>query len=252
MTSKPFLILPAIIALSLTLALTPGCKKRGGTWLLGTNDEIKIGQDAADQFEKDNPVSRDPALTSLIGGIGARIAPAAKPPDYPYDFRVIDSATVNALAFPGGRIYMYRGLIERLGHDQHMIAWVLGHEAAHVARRHSAKRIEAQLGIALLTDLLLGKKKVAEIAHVVSGLMILDYGRDKEFEADELGLIYAHRAGYDPTAAVRVIRVFQELHGEQDPGKLELLFMTHPGDNARMNNIRRVCEREGFTGRYIR
>lgn len=252
MRDRPSLHLLAAIVLSLALVLTPGCKKRGGTWLLGTDDEISIGRDAADEFEKDNPISRDPALVALVGGIGARIATAAKPPDYPYDFRVIDSATVNALAFPGGRIYMYRGLIERLQHDPDKIAWVLGHEAAHVARRHSAKRIEAQLGVALLTDLLLGKKRVAEIAHVVSGLMILDYGRDKEFEADELGLIYAHRAGHDPTAAVGVMRIFQELHGEQDPGRLEILFMTHPGDNARLNNIKRVCEREGFTGSYIR
>lgn len=252
MSRKPALFIAAIVALALILALTPGCRKRGGTWLLGMDDEIRIGQDAADEFEKDNPVSRDPALTALVSGIGARIATAAKPPDYPYDFRVIDSATINALAFPGGRIYMYRGLIERLDHDPHKIAWVLGHEAAHVARRHSAKRIEAQLGVALLTDLLLGRKRVAEIAHVVSGLMILDYGRDKEFEADELGLIYAHRAGYDPTAAIGAMRIFQELHGERDPGRLELLFMTHPGDNARLDNIKRVCEREGFTGRYIR
>lgn len=243
---------PLIVAACLVAAVivfTSGCKD-SGSWLFSMDDEVELGRDAAAEFEQTNPVSRDPALNRLVKGIGADIAAVARPPSYPYEFRVIDTNTVNAVAFPGGRIYMYRGLIQKLGRDRDMIAWVLGHEVTHVSLRHAAKRIEKQVGIAAITELLLGESTARDVATVVADLMFRDYGRDKEFQADARGLVYAHNAGYDATAAIGVIKVFQSLHGGKDPDKLELLFMTHPGDNRRLNQIKRLCARYGYTGRY--
>ena len=153
------------------------------------------------------------------------------------------------MAFPGGRIYCYRGLLERTHRDPDMIAWVLGHEVTHVSFRHSAKRIENQLGAALVTELLLGKSNATKVALAVEELMFRDYGRAKEFQADHQGLIYAHKAGYDATAAIGVIKIFQTIQGK-DPNSLELLFMTHPGNNARLNNIKALCKRYGYRGKY--
>ncbi|MBP8952754.1 MAG: M48 family metalloprotease [Armatimonadetes bacterium] len=244
----PMRTTPMLIAGLMVLVLT-GCND-GGTFLMSMNDEIKLGQNAADEFERENPVLRSGTQVNLVKSVGDRIAAQAVPPRYPYDFRVIDSDTVNAVAFLGGRIYFYRGLLDAVNNDPDMIAWVMGHEVTHVAFRHSAKRIEQQLGVDLLTQVLLGKSDAAQIAGAVSGLMFLDYGRDKELQADHQGLKYSAKAGYDPTAAIAVIRVFQSLHGQTDPSKLELLFMTHPGDNTRINQVKRLCDKYGYTGKY--
>ncbi|NSW56034.1 MAG: M48 family metalloprotease [Armatimonadetes bacterium] len=232
-----------------SLLLLMGCDG-DGTFLMSMDDEIKLGQDAADEFEKENPILKSGPQVTLVKSIGDRIAAVAIPPRYPYDFRVIDDKTVNALAFPGGRIYFYRGLLDAVNNDPDMIAWVMGHEVTHVAFRHSAKRIEQQLGVDVLTQVLLGKSNAAQIAGAVSGLMFLDYGRDKELQADHQGLKYSANAGYDPTAAIAVIKVFQSLHGQTDPSKLELLFMTHPGDNTRINQVKRLCDKYGYRGKY--
>lgn len=237
-----------IILLALAMVWLYACRD-SGTYLFSMEDEVRIGREAAAEFEKQNRVSTDPALTGQVARIGAAIATAAKPPNYPYEFKVIDTAEVNAVAFPGGRIYMFRGLMEKLDHDEDMIAWVLGHEVTHVAAHHAAKRLEREIGTQVLAELLLGKSTSAKIARAVAELMFRDYGRDQELQADERGLIYAHRAGYDATAAIAVIKVFQSLGGK-DPSKLELLFMTHPGDTTRLNAIRAACKRFGYRGKY--
>lgn len=237
-----------IFLLGLVVLCTAGCKE--GSWLFTPEDEIKLGQESAAAFEKDNRVSTDRSLTALVQGVGARISAVAIPPNYPYQFKIIDTAEVNAVAFPGGPVYVYRGLLQQLKNDPDMIAWVLGHEVSHIALRHAAKRIENQMGAQLVTELLLGKGRAADAANLVEALMFQDYGRDKELQADHQGLIYAAKAGYDPTAAIAVIQVFQSLSGGKDPSKLELLFMTHPGDQTRINQVRALCAKYGYKGKY--
>jgi beta-barrel assembly-enhancing protease len=189
-------------------------------------------------------------MTRLVRTVGESLAAVASPPAYPYEYRLLAADTVNAVAFPGGRIYTYKGLVDKLHGDRDMLAWVLGHETAHVSLRHSAKRIENQVGVEMLTQVLLGKSDIAKVAGVVSGLAFMDYGRDKELQADAQGLTYSQKAGYDPTAAIGVIKVFQSMSGGKDPSKLELLFMSHPGDNTRIAAVQARCKKMGYKGKY--
>lgn len=238
-----------LVVAALALALASGCME-SGSFLFSQEDEVSLGRDAADQFESEGKLSTDARLTALVAGIGADLARVASPPNYPYDFRVLGTEEVNAVAFPGGRIYMYSGLAAKLGRDRDMVAWVLGHETAHVALHHTAKRIEKQVGAQMLTEVLLGKGDSARVASLVGDLVLRDYGRKDELRADAQGLMYAQKAGYDPTAAIAVVKVFQSLGSEKDPNRLELLFMTHPGDNTRIDQIKSVCARNGYRGKY--
>lgn len=244
------LLIALFSLLAACLLLSGGCKDGGSPLLISPQNEIELGRTAADDFEKGVPLSRDAALNSKISQIGRRVAEAADTPQYPYEFKVIDNDTVNAAAFPGGRIYIYRGLIDKFNGDEDMIAWVLGHEVAHVASRHSGRRIERQLGVATVAEMVLGRSTAAQIAIVASELVFRDYGRDNELEADRKGLEYTHKAGYDPTAAIAVIKVFQSMSGGKDPDKMELLFMTHPGDNTRLDQIKDECARHGYRGKH--
>lgn len=221
----------------------------GGTRLLSRDDEIQLGREAGDDFEREEGLDNDPALRSLVASVGERVARAAQPPDYPYDFRVLRGKDVNAVAFPGGRIYVWRGLIETFDSDRDTLAWVLAHESAHVARRHATRRMEKALGFEALITIALRKQGARELAGLVAGLVVKDYGRDQEFEADRYGLLYAHEAGYDPTAAVAVLNKFRELQ-QDEPSDFELLFATHPGNNDRINNVKAYITSKSWSGRY--
>lgn len=238
-----FVILP-MLAISLS-----GCKTGGR--LLSTDDEIKMGQEAGDEFERENGRDRDQRRNEIAQRIGKRIAVVVKPPDYPYDFRVLADDTVNAVAFPGGRIYLYRGIFKALDHNEDKLAFVAGHEASHVARQHASRRLEKQLGYSLLIQLAFGQDTGGKIAGLVAGLMLQEYSRDNEFEADRLALSHMFNAGYDPTAALPVIAKFQELHGS-DPNNFELLFMTHPGNTDRADAIKKELKKNGWSGKYYR
>lgn len=229
------------------LVLVGGCK--GGPRLLSQEDEIRLGREAGDDFERQYGLDHDPQVVGLVREIGAKIAAVAVPPNYPYDFRVLARKEVNANAFPGGRIYVWRGLVDVLERDRDQLAWVMGHEAAHVARRHVTRRLERELGYDLLIALVLGKRGAAKTAGLVADLVMLDYGRDQEYEADRYGLLYSYRAGYDPTAAIAVLRTFQKLQG-REPSNLEIFFETHPGNNQRINAVKAHLKEQGWSGKY--
>ncbi len=241
------------VTLLLTLAIAAGtlsgCETGGR--LLSRDDEIQMGQEAGDDFERENGRDRDQRRNELAQRIGKRIEAVAEPPDYPYDFRVLADDTVNAVAFPGGRIYLYRGIFKALDYNEAQLAFVAGHEATHVARRHASRRLEKQLGYELLIQLAFGKDTGGEIAGLVAGLMLQEYSRDNEYEADRNALGYMFNAGYDPTAALPVIAKFQELQGS-DPNNFELLFMTHPGNTDRSDAIKKELSKNGWSGAYYR
>ncbi len=244
--------LAGVLLLMIAVALVGGC---GGTQLVSTDEEIKMGREAAEEFERTNGgLDRDPRRVQLADRIGRRIgAVAAQPPytAYPYEFRALANDQVNANAFPGGLIYLWRGLYEQVGYDEDQLAWVAGHEAAHVARQHSVRRIERALGYELIIQLALGEGTTSEIAGAVAGLTLQSYSRDQELEADRVGLEFTHAAGYDPTAALAVIEAFRKVSGK-DPSQLELLFETHPGNTARDNAVKAHLQRKGWSGKYYK
>lgn len=213
-----------------------------------------MGREAAKDFEKQNGGrDQDPRRVKLAQQIGQRITAVAarKPyPSYPYEFHVLANSQVNANAFPGGQIYLWRGLYESLKYDPDQLAWVAGHEAAHVAKKHSVQRIERALGYDLIIQLLLGKDSQRQIASAIAGLTLQAYGRDQEAQADAVGLEFAHDAGYDPTASLAVIAAFKQVQGK-DPSQLELLFDSHPSNTSRETALKQTLTARGWHGKYF-
>ncbi len=249
---KPTILLTRawlLLLVALVVLTVAGCKRPQR--LLSTDQEIELGREAGDDFEREHGRDRDQRRNEMLQRIEGRIENVAEPPDYPYDFRVLADDAVNAVAFPGGRIYFYRGLFEALAYDEDQLAWVGGHEAVHISRQHACRRIERSLGYELVIQLIFGKDTAGEIAGLVAGLVLQDYGRDNELEADRMGLEYTHAAGYDPTAALAVLEKFSEIQGE-DPSDVELLFMTHPGNTTRSDAVKSYLRQRGWSGSYFR
>ena len=139
--------------------------------------------------------SRITAQTNIAGGANA------------FRITTLNSPVMNAFAVPGGYLYITRQLLA-LMNDEAELASVLGHEAGHIAARHSRERrrtsILSQLG-AVLVGAVTGSGQIAQIAGQAGQVWALSYSRNQEFEADQLGVRYMAAAGYDPNAATTML-----------------------------------------------
>jgi len=219
----------------LTLALT-GCK--GTIW--SKKDEVRIGKEVSLEVEKAYKLDPNPAHQQRVQLIGQRLLTVAKVEPYEYTFKVLDSDEVNAFALPGGPIYVMRGLLEMVSDDDEL-ACVLGHELAHINRRHAAKQVTRGTWASIL--IALGTQgKARDVAEISAALLQLKYSRNQEYEADRLGIEYAYKAGYDPNG---MIRFFQKLLAKRKEGDKGILanLRTHPLTENRIWRARQHIEK---------
>jgi predicted Zn-dependent protease len=214
------------------------CKGRFGN-MISRSQEVDLGRQAQRDVERKYKIEDDPAVNARMGRIAARIFPQARRDyDVPYEVRVIDSKEVNAFALPGGPIYFYRGLIELAGSDDE-IAAVLGHEAAHVSKRHSARQIsDAQAKGTIASILTQGKSDLVQVlANIGLTLDQLRYSRGDESESDRVGFRYLTEAGYDPDAMASFFRKMQEKAGRGGPEWLA----SHPLTRKRVEQAEKMA-----------
>jgi predicted Zn-dependent protease len=225
-----------LLLLGVMLTLT-GC--RGTTW--SKREEVRIGQQVAAEVEKAYKLDPDPAVQQRVQLIGQRLVAVAGDKDFQYSFKVLDSKEINAFALPGGPIYVFRGLIDKVGNDDDMLAGVLAHEMAHVNRRHANKQYTQGLWRGIVIALAT-KGTVQDIAQITDALLQLRYSRQHEYEADRLAVEYAYKAGYDPHGMLRFLEMLQQ---EEKVGNrwVETNLRTHPFSDRRAAEVRKQIER---------
>lgn len=213
-------------------------------------EEIEIGRESAAEFERQYPISRNPALVQRIEKIGAELLPHQPRQNLPFQFQVVDIDDINAFAMPGGFIYITRGMLNFVENDDEL-AGVIGHEIAHVALRHSAQQIElvtaAQAAMQRLSthDPNLGsiyENQGAQIAvEVTSNILLRGWGREAELDADENGTLYMAAAGYDPQG---ILNLFSRLanYESQPSNSLERMLATHPSFSERTARVEQTIE----------
>jgi len=197
-------------------------------------------------------ISTDPVANARVQRIGGRIAAIAGDdlPGAVWEFVVFDAPdTVNAFALPGGKVGVYTGLLKLADSDDE-IATVIGHEIAHVTARHGSERWTQGAAVAvggiLLSETLLKENKNKEgwLAAYGAGTtvgVLLPFSRLNESEADEIGLVYAARAGYDPRASIRFWEKMAEASATK--AKPPEILSTHPSDATRINKLREMMPR---------
>jgi predicted Zn-dependent protease len=163
---------------------------------------------------------------------------------FQWEFNVVDENQVNAWCMPGGKVVVYTGLLP-VTQDEQSLAVVMGHEIAHAIARHGNQRMSQglllQLGGAALSVALSQKPQMTQEIFmqaygVTAGLGALKYSRSHETEADELGLIFAAAAGYNPEAAVSFWERMAAASNGQKPPEL---LSTHPSDETRIKNLKK-------------
>ncbi len=138
-------------------------------------------------------------LQAYVNQVGQRVAQDTERPDVQYKFTLLDSSMVNAFALPGGYVYVTRGLMA-LANNEAELAGVMAHEIGHVTGRHSAERyshgVLTSLG-AMALSIALDNGAASQAIGVGSELYMTSYSRSQESQADDLGIRYLYKSGYD-------------------------------------------------------
>ena len=208
--------------------------------LISEKDEIKLGADAAKQLESQYPVSKDEALTSEVVRLGTKLVPYSERANLKYSFKVLDDGTVNALAIPGGYLYVFRGLLDYMP-EEHLRAAVIGHEIGHVAEKHSINAMEKQLGFQLLLSVAVGDRYAA-VQNVFMKTVFSSYSRGDEREADLKGFEYTTAAGYNPYSMAMSLNRLGAIPDQPKAG----LFSDHPNADARVETLKKKMSEQGI------
>lgn len=209
----PVFAILAIVMFALSAcAVNPATGRQSFTGLMTTADEIRMGREQNPQvLEAFGGAYKDPALAAYVNRVGQSLARHSERKDITYTFTILDTPIVNALALPGGYIYVTRGLLALAGNEAEL-AGVLGHELGHITARHHAeahgRELLAGLGLTILGAV--AGSQAAQGTQLLAAAFLRSYTRQQEYEADLLGIRYMAAAGYDPDAMATFLGKLQE------------------------------------------
>ena len=203
------------------------------------DEEIALGHNITGSLLGAAPLVKDDALQQYVNKVGRWVASQSERADLPWKFGVIESNDLNAFAAPGGFVLITKGLYQKMTNEA-QLAGVLGHEIAHVVKKHQLKVLQKQqllnFGADKLGDLLGKNDKLAKKA-ISSGAEISARSLDKdaEFEADRMGMVLATRAGYDAYGLAEVLQTIGQTN--KTDSSVALLFKTHPAPDERLAKL---------------
>ena len=216
---------------------------------LSQEEEIRISRQLRQEARRRHKFIDDPEVALYVDRIGRRILEAVGNTRYPYRFFVIEDSSMNAFAVPGGSIFVHSGLIRRVATSDEL-ASVVAHEIVHVNARHFATLLDntdttmiiGMLGVFLAP--VLGPAALAGPA--VAMTQQLEFSRQMEEQADNLGVGYLARAGYDPEAAVTFMKRMYRERILNPVGRPSYL-LTHPLSQKRIANLNASIRALGLT-----
>jgi beta-barrel assembly-enhancing protease len=226
--------------------------------LISEESEVQMGEKTylPQRQGEGGDFKMDPALTAYVNEVGQKLA-AVSDRKLPYEFVVLNNSVPNAWALPGGKIAVNRGLLPQLK-DESELAAVLGHEIVHAAARHGAKAQErgtilqmgtlgAQIGMVASDSRGPLAGLAAQGAAIGAQMLQMHYGRDQELEADQYGMVYMQRAGYDLNGAVNLQQTFVRLSQAQGHNQswLDGMFASHPPSEERVARNKATLKRLG-------
>lgn len=231
------------LLLACTCALLASCPRNPATGkrqlnFISDKQEVQLGQQGAEEVRTSMGIYDNEGLQRYLGEVGAKLSAVSERPKLPWTFQLVDDTVVNAFALPGGPIFVTRGLLAHLKNEA-QLAMVMGHEVGHVTAEHSANQLSKQqiasVGLGLGAVL---SQQLAGLASSGMQLLFLKYGRDDERQADDLGLRYSGKAGYDVHAAPEVFEVLKRV-SEASPGggRVPAWLSTHPDPEERVKTM---------------
>jgi metalloendopeptidase OMA1, mitochondrial len=187
------------------------------------------------------------AVRRVSSRIAAQTGKAAE--DFKWQVSVVNSEQVNAFCLPGGKIVVYTGILP-VAESEAGLATVIGHEVAHAVARHGAQRVfqnqivqTALVGASFSLSDMDYRQRQSIMGLLGAGAqygILLPFGRDHESEADQMGLLYMARAGYDPRESISFWERMGRAAGAGQPPEF---MSTHPSHGTRIRNLQEFMPR---------
>ncbi|HUR66900.1 MAG TPA: M48 family metalloprotease [Chitinophagaceae bacterium] len=232
-----------------SLCVLSGCARNPVTGkkqvvLMSEKDEIAMGQQADPQIIAQFGLYEDQEMQNFISTKGEQMVAISHRPKLDFHFRVLNSEAVNAFAVPGGYVYFTRGILAYLNNEADFNG-VLGHEIGHVTHRHSVAQhrnmILGQVGV------IAGAILVPQLGNMIGTmstglqLLLLKYSRDAEREADELGVEYSTKIGYDAHEMAKFFTTLERQQTGTGAAELPELLSTHPNPGDRYVTVNKLA-----------
>ncbi|MDX1934190.1 MAG: M48 family metalloprotease [Capsulimonadales bacterium] len=194
-----------------------------------------LGAQVASAFKDSAGVDNDPLLADWVNEIGRQVSAQSPRRNVPYSFTILGTDVANAFAGPAGYIFVTRGMLDTIDSDDELAA-ILAHETAHVTKRHAIQQVGGNLLVFALLASLRGERYrgVRTFASLANVVRTLAKSREMEHQADDLGLVYCWKAGYDPGGLARFFEGY-DLRGRS---LLAEYFDTHPAPARRLAFVR--------------
>jgi predicted Zn-dependent protease len=251
---KAFLVLLAFAALPALAGCTTNPATGASSFTFGssTASEIETGRKAHPEIVKEfGGEYGGPEIKAYVDSIGQLLARTVERHDFPYTFTVLNSPIVNAFAVPGGYVYITRGLMA-LADSEAELASVLAHELGHLTALHHARRQSQGLLASILVAgaaIATGSDVVGQAGGMLATGVLASFSREHESEADELGIRYISRAGYDPGAAARFLtklRAYSQYEARRQgksPDEVDQFnyLATHPAPIERVQRTSQIA-----------
>jgi predicted Zn-dependent protease len=240
------------LALALgTLAAMPGVlwavqelRFKPGWNMFSPKQDVEVGRENAGQVDKELPILQDAAVERYINDLGRRLSAytPSNREEYVWQFKVVNSADINAFALPGGFIYVNRATIEA-AQDEAQLAGVMAHEEGHVVMRHGTHQASnmalAKGGLGILGGLLGGQggSLTGQLLQYGVGFgvnsVFLHNSRSAESQADQVGTYVLYQAGYDPRAMAQFFQIIEQKY----PQRTIQFFSDHPNPENRVKKV---------------
>lgn len=238
-----FLVVAPVLAVAVFLSACQSTPytKRSQFVLTSESEDMALGAKASKEVLRTESPEVGTARAKRVEAIGQKISAVSDRPNFQWEFHTVKKNELNAFCLPGGKVFVYTGMLDFVGKDDDQLAAIMGHEIAHAIARHGAERAsQAQatnVGIALL-GVVTGMGSTAQQgASALSEIgILLPYSRLQESEADHIGVILAAKAGYDPHAAITLWENMEKQGGSSTPGFLS----THPVNSQRIKDLQAI------------
>jgi len=211
---------------------------------LSSEKEEQLGLQSYQEVLSQAQVVESGPEHDMVVRVAQRLAPAtgAAAKDFKWAVNLLRSSQVNAFCLPGGKIVVYTAILPYTKTEAGLAA-VMGHEMAHAVARHGSQRLlRSSLAQTLLTgaNFSMGNMDPQERQTIMAALgagaqygVILPFSREQESEADEMGLLYMARAGYNPQEAISFWERMSDAGGAQPPE----FASTHPSHGHRIQDL---------------
>ena len=249
----PFIFLLVLI---ISACATTPVSNRSTLILIPKAQEISLGKQSYNQILKKEKESEDAQLNEIVRRVGQRIIAVSHMPKLDWEIKLIESEQKNAFALPGGKIAIYTGILT-VAKNEAGLATVMSHEIAHVIARHGAQRMTQQMlmqGAMIGAGLSMKNRTQRNLVLTALGVgvlygLTLPFSRSHESEADQIGLIYMAKAGYNPNEAIKFWQRFSKIKDKKGPPEWA---STHPADKTRMRGLKGYLSRAKYNYQNVK